>query len=446
MLILINFTHQPIIHENDPELLHMAIKSCIKEAVEYSERTVDVRSPSSYESITADKSTCQFYMKKFFFLAVDVHKRVFGLEWILECFRYVNGSSQERSNVNLECLLGECHADYRQSGGVALRRGLWLVLVLLFKAGKILLPADFKALQMRNPIGANKTLIDYGFTLYPELMWFCISARYKNEKSEFWQGVDKKICERVAQYGTRLFLIIGARAPEEINLESIIDVHREYYYLGRKGVGEIPVKAIMEYVCHYYQGRVKFTYLQFVGRLNDLRLKSDVSIKHRDTQEVQRIDERGILDEGQLVEWCKTTYKYKFRFDSICESDAAPRAAKVDSALSLWIGLQKKYFEIQRYENLKSSSAGVTLFNMYIFGYLPRWYNMYGDMAPVGYPSLVQDFNHAFFVQLERSPGAPMSLLHFLELITVDQKSTPYVAISQLDKFFDWVEKRTPPT
>lgn len=446
MLILINYTHQPIIRESDPELLHDAIKNCINEAVEYSERTVDVRSPSSYESITADKSTCQFYMKKFYVLAVDVHQRVFGVEWILECFKYVNSASQERSNVNLKCLLGECHADYRQSGGVALRRGLWLVLVLLFKAGKILLSADFKALQMRNPTSADRTLIDYGFALYPELMWFCISARYKNEKSDFWQGVDKKICERVAQYGTRLFFIIGARTPEEINCDSIIDIHKEYYYLGRKGVGEIPVKAIMEYVCHYYQGRVKFTYLQFLGRLNELRLKNDVSIKHRDNQEVQKIDVRGILDEGQLVEWCKTTYKYKFRFDSICESGVVPSTAKVDSALSLWISLQKKYFEIQRYENLKSSSAGVTLFNLYLFGYLPRWYNMYGDLATAGYPSSVQEFDHVFFVQFERSPGAPMSLLHFLGLITFEQKSIPYVTISQLDQFFDWVEKRTPPT
>lgn len=442
---MINYTDRPIVNELDKDALHLAIDSCIREALAYSESITDSRSPSSYESITADKATCQFYMKKFFALAADVRTRIYNVEWIQECYRYVTAASEDRSRIDFKLLLGIYHLDYRQSGAVVLRRGLWLVLVLLFKAGIIIIPANFKALQMRNHIGSRRNLIDYGFTTYPELMGFCISARYKNEESKFWNGVDKKICERIAQYGTRLFYIIGARVPEEISCNAIVDVHREYYYLGRKGVGEIPVKAIMEYVCQYYMDRVPFTYTHFISQLNELRLTTDASVKRSGDQKVQKIDEMGIIDELQLIKWCKTTQKHKFRFDSISGGGMVPHSEVVQNAFKVWIPLQKKFFEAKRYENLGTSSAGVTLFNIYMFGYLSRWYDIFGDLAPVSYPGLLEEFKLVFFVESDRAKNTPLSLLQFIKLVTADQKSTPYVVISQLDQFFDWVAKRTPP-
>ncbi|WP_206019382.1 hypothetical protein, partial [Pseudomonas viridiflava] len=106
---------------------------------------------------------------------------------------------------------------------VNLRRSLWLLLVLLFKDGCLLLTPLMKANQFKHKSPVHK---EFGFEHYPELMAFTMSARDKVNLPSFWEDVDQRVRERVAQYGTRLFWIIGAVKPEDLTIEKLVAVHK----------------------------------------------------------------------------------------------------------------------------------------------------------------------------------------------------------------------------
>ncbi|WP_164704759.1 hypothetical protein, partial [Pseudomonas viridiflava] len=125
-----------------------------------------------------------------------------------------------------------------------------------------------KANQFKHKSPVHK---EFGFEHYPELMAFTMSARDKVNLPSFWEDVDQRVRERVAQYGTRLFWIIGAVKPEDLTIEKLVAVHKKYYYENERLTAELPVHTIVNYVCGYFGARVCFDYPDLYHALNELR-------------------------------------------------------------------------------------------------------------------------------------------------------------------------------
>ncbi|WP_062390194.1 hypothetical protein [Pseudomonas abietaniphila] len=438
---MINHTDKPIwlahLGKIDSEIRH-----CLKEASEFIKKEYGMGAGWSYESITSGPKTVQLSFLKYFQYAPHLTSVEFSNEWMCEAFKYIAVPSGDTSEVDMGLLFGAAKSDYKKSVYTWVKRGLWLMFVMLYKSGCVSLPANFSALSYNSGRGAQGTRTDFAFETYPELMKFLVSSRYKLFPSDFWGAVPKKVCERMAQYGTRLFWMCGVTAPEQINIDDVIEVHLAYTLGERTLTAEIPTKSIMQYVCHYYQDRVPFTLEHYLIRLEEaVRARRTNSRRVPDTKELDISEnaedaEDAVFRDAAL--WVKRDY-LPSRIVNLQLFN--PWADYLKPRLGVWLISQKKYVDEKNYEREHSSAIGIAWLNAYLFEFLPRWYATNGLSWDVGYPSTPAELTNAIINPVERADNAPPSFHDFLERVLPENAETaPYTINNQLRAFFEWVE------
>lgn len=440
---MINHTDMPIWIGDDAEV-DSAIKSCIAEAAQFIGTEYGKGKHWSYDTITSGPESCQVSFIKHFVYAPGLGEANYTFDWVREVFKYVAaGSDQE--GLDMGMILGPSQKDYKKSVYTWVKRGLWLTLVMLYKNGFISIPANFSALSYNSGRGAAGTRTDFAFETYPELMRFLISSRYKLAVSDFWAGIPQKVCERIAQYGTRLFWMCGVTKPEQIDIDEVIEIHLAYTMGERLLTAEIPTRAIMQYVCHYYGDRVPFTLDEFLPRLEQaIRFRRNGATPSEVRERKISGPQHSVASVGELYNFVKVWVKrdYLPRRMSTVEL-FGPWHKLLKGTLDLWLNSQIKYLKEKAYEREETSALGIAQFNLYLFEFLPRWYSISGVTWSYNYPSQPRDISNIFISPAEPIVGAPPSFKTFLsEIYDADVETAPYAMMLQLKNFFSWVEAK----
>lgn len=435
---MINLTNAPA--WLDSYNCSVEIACAISEASEYLVRRYPPSRTLTFESITSTHGgdATELFFLKLFKYAPGCNNRQFDESWIVNAFEFVVAAKQDLSSVDLSGLFDVSREHYRRSAYTAVRKGIWLTLVLLYGKGCISLPASFKALSVIDESlpGAQRT--DFAFECYPELMNFVVSGRYKLCESEYWAGVDSKVRERVAQYGTRLFWVLGATKPEQINLDDVIKVHLHYIGSNDKLAAEIPTRTIMGFVCHRFGSRVGFTYEEFCRELDGKLLGA-----RKNSQGLSDVSgELSSLDElyAEMQALVKRDYAPS-RLGNFTPNDFGVEG--VAASFEYWMVSQRRFIERRNYEREFGSVGGISAFNMYMFEFLPRWYASFEYEAGYSYPSSPAKLSSIFIAPAEAVNGAPPSFLTFLDrLFKQPVVSADTVHLQQLSYYFNWVERK----
>ncbi|MCF5044130.1 hypothetical protein GIW79_27150 [Pseudomonas sp. PA-7-1E] len=440
---MINHTDMPIWIGGDADV-DSAIKASVAEAAKFIKSEYGKGKHWSYDTITAGPESCQVSFVKYFVYAPGLEEANYTFDWVLEVFKYVAAGSDQES-LDMGMILGPSKKDYKKSVYTWVKRGLWLTLVMLYKNGFISIPANFSALSSNSGSGAAGTRTDFAFETYPELMRFLISSRYKLAASDFWSGIPKKVCERIAQYGTRLFWMCGVTNPEQIDIDEVIEIHLTYTMGERLLTAEIPTRAIMQYVCHYYGDRVPFTLDEFLPRLEQaIRFRRNGSTPSEIRERKITGSQDSVASVDELYNFVKVWVKRDYLPKRMSTVDLfAPWCESLRDTLDIWLKSQIKYLGEKAYEREEVSALGIARFNLYLFEFLPRWYSIEGITWSYNYPYHPKDISNIFISPVEPVTGAPPSFKTFLtQMFDKNAETAPYAAMLQLKNFFSWVEAK----
>lgn len=434
----VNFTDKPVFLVDD-EALNDAVRKNIRTVSGFLDASYGSIT-ASYDSINSSPTMKPYTFKKFFVFSKGSGKRFYDASWVMAAYEYVLLGDLKASENLVAQLLLEDSVDYLPATKVFLKRPLWLLLVLLFKDKCLLLTPLLKANQFKHN---SPVLLEFGFDHYPELMAFTLSARDKVDLPVFWLGVDHRVRERVAQYGARLFWIIGAVKPEDLTIESLVAVHQKYFYEKERLTAELPVHTIIHYVCSFFGERVRFSYEELYHALNALR---PFKYKSGSRGELTAINFVPIIDrsesDDQLVDYCRLLVRSQFMPAKIMQNTILSHSSFHNApAVKRWIAVQKSYLELKAYEEERHSAFGLSLLNIYLFVYLDKWFSLFGGEG-LSYPEHISQFDLKFVAPITRDSGAPLPLKDFILRMAEDSPSVKYSSLQQLRVMFEWMEAK----
>lgn len=435
----VNFSEKPVFLVDEAQI-HRSVQKNIRIISKYIDKTYGP-CRLSYDAINSTPDKRYYSFKKFFVYSPNLSSRIYDESWVLSVYEYVLIGDLAPSQELVNRVLGEDAQHYYKIMKVDLRRSLWLLLVLLFKDGCLLLTPLMKANQFKYRSTVHK---EFGFELYPELMAFTLSARDKVDLPIFWENVDQRVRERVAQYGTRLFWIIGAIKPEDLTVENLVSVHKKYYYENERLTAELPVHTIVNYVCGYFGERVNFDYADLYHALNELRPNK---YKSGARGELASIDFNPVVEAAksseQIVDYCRLLVRTKFMPESILQNPVISDTGFHNApALLRWVAVQKTYLEMKGYEQEANGSLGSGLLNIYLFVYLDKWYSLFGSDADVSYPEFISQLSINFVAPLTQAVNSPLPLKNFIYELTSDALTIRSTSLQQLRAMFEWMEMK----
>ncbi|MEE4652448.1 hypothetical protein V2L06_18630 [Pseudomonas alliivorans] len=436
---MVNFSEVPVFLVDD-SIIHECVLKNIKVISRYIDEVYGVCN-LSYDAINSAPDKRYYAFKKFFVYSPNLLSRIYDKAWVLSAYEYVLLGDLNASQELVNSVLGQDSRNYYTIMKVNLRRSLWLLLVLLFKDGCLLLTPLMKANQFKHKSPVHK---EFGFEHYPELMAFTMSARDKVNLPSFWEDVDQRVRERVAQYGTRLFWIIGAVKPEDLTIEKLVAVHKKYYYENERLTAELPVHTIVNYVCGYFGARVCFDYPDLYHALNELRPNK---YKTGARGELTSIDFNPVVESAksseEIVDYCRLLVRTKFMPESILHNPILSETGFYNTPTLLrWVAVQKSYMEMKAYEQETNGALGSGIFNIYLFVYLDKWFSLFGEDSDVEYPEFISQLSIDFVAPLTRDPNSPLPLENFIHELTDGAPSIRSSALQQLRAMFEWMEMK----
>ncbi|WP_206360316.1 hypothetical protein, partial [Pseudomonas viridiflava] len=172
--MMVNFSEVPVFLVDD-SIIHECVLKNIKVISRYIDEVYGVCN-LSYDAINSAPDKRYYAFKKFFVYSPNLLSRIYDKAWVLSAYEYVLLGDLNASQELVNSVLGQDSRNYYTIMKVNLRRSLWLLLVLLFKDGCLLLTPLMKANQFKHKSPVHK---EFGFEHYPELMAFTMSARDK---------------------------------------------------------------------------------------------------------------------------------------------------------------------------------------------------------------------------------------------------------------------------
>ena len=118
-------------------------------------------------------------------------------------------------------------------------------------------------------------------------------------------------------------------------------------------------------------------------------------------------------------------------------------------SINYWLDIQKTFLKKKKYESESSGFQALGWFNIYLFLYLPWWYekNTLSVSQPPKYPSTLNTLNGEIFINrwTETSPSLPLDFLSFMDLIRKAkgwQNNTAYGVLISFVVFMRWCEHK----
>lgn len=335
---------------------------------------------------------------------------------------------------------------YMRTYGPVTKAPLGLFLVALHSSGAVTLPSTFTwpILHDRN---GNK--LEVGKFVASELLSFVRSLDPKSEKSNDRAfdviGGDRVRRSWFLSYATRLLLATGWHRPEEVNIQDLIKIKAADKEIN--GGRNIPFaySALLDVLAFAFEGRTKVTSRDWVSAIR-LAVATNVSRTGSAARDWQKFNENGPRRDCDLLDEVLNLTSAVGKPARLRSLSRLP-GLEVDfvSISKLWLDLEDLYVTKVPRENYKPVYNALGWWNLYIFYYLPYWFER-NPTSPCVFPHSPSLLLKSVFVSrlLPMGGEVPATFTEFLSLVAMRRKwlgTSHYSVLLQIERFFGFVER-----
>lgn len=404
-------------------------------AKEYDAESIDL------QSVTTKTNLRLAYVKYVRLYTLAKPHAVFDESYVLEAFE---AKSTARFHLDEDrfyrLTLADPHGKhcYRPSYRASIGLGLGFFLVALHSLGAVTLPFSFNFPMLR---AEDQTSLQVAPRIASELL--CL-VRSVGDKSSPYAAALRSVMtldSRQAWFrsvGTKLVLALGWHRAEDVNLKDLLEIKHanDATNFSRMG-GAVSFRALAEVLERHYGDKVR--------------------ISVRDWDAALRVNRNSLRDPSAPLngsdEGDPAAIVYSMR-----PSDATPsRLSKVDALPGLsidfaslrkeWTALELIYLRKLRLESTRERIRSLSYFNLYLFFYLPYWFDEHPD-TQLSFPSTPSKLIAGIFVSelIPKGYPAPLTYLDFFRKYGSQRSWTPSysnVSLKGLELFFEFLEKNS---
>ena len=338
---------------------------------------------------------------------------------------------------------------YTRSYARKVKTGLGLFLVALHSSGAVTLPSTFTWPQMREKDGRR---FEIGKYVASELLGFVRSLDTQSDKLPHQAfeaiGGDRKRREWFLTYASKLLLASGWHKPEDVNVADLLQIKLAESEVNSKNGVPLAYGALLDVLNLAFPGRIKVTSedwaealkrtLSTTVKLRGKRATVETALHHL-FEDGPRID-HDLLDEVLHLEsaWGKP--------ERVRLLTRLPGLDVDIAAMSkLWLDLEDLFVKKVARESYKSFNNAVGWWNVYLFYYLPYWFDR-NPRSSWSFPSSPNLLVKSVFVSrlLPLEEETPMTFMEFMNAQAERHEwrgNSFYATVLQLQIFFDFVER-----
>lgn len=393
------------------------------------------------KSVTT-KSYLRLAYAKYVRLCTLVRRDVrFDQQYAIEAFnayQVTHGGLSEVAFYKLTLAESDGQFAYRPTYRATVQLGLGFFLIALHGSGAVTLPYAF---NWPFPKQTNKTRIEIAPLIGSELIKLVRSVNDdESPHADALQAVTTHDRRRTwfLSNGTKVLLALGWNRPQDANIQDLLEL-----------------KAANDATDFSRCGR-SMGYRALVDVL-ERRYGNEVAVSVREWDEALRAGDRR---NGQTK---RQLDKYDQQYGALevfamLPSDALPeRISQVSSLPGLdtdfismkktWLELQSTYLRKLRMESPKDRMRAIGYLNLYLFFYLPYWFDEHGETR-LKFPSNPSKLLVSVFISrlVRLDFPVPLTYLEFLEEYGQQHGWTPmyqYTCLKALEPFFEFLEQNS---
>jgi hypothetical protein len=335
--------------------------------------------------------------------------------------------------------------EYRKSYRVALKRGLGIFLIALHCRSALTLPMSFEWPKhiIRNGLDDD---------IFSELLGFLRSLDPSREELPHPAfasvGTTKKRKEWFLTYGTKLLLATGWQKPSDANIKDLEAIKDAESGLGVAGE-VLAYKAMIDVFRSRFQSLFEVT----VDDWSEL-LRSPGRLQNQSNSKIRRRVESSLGNES-LFDGARPDADVLAEIIGFAPSVASPDALRLRKrlpGLSLdisefskpWVDLQDLYMRKVKRENYKPVVAALGYLNIYLFFYLPYWFNRHPN-TELKFPDIPRRLLQTIFISrlLPIEGDTPKTFIEVMDMIHASrewEQNSYYGMLKQVCAFFEFLE------
>jgi len=334
---------------------------------------------------------------------------------------------------------------YRRTYVARTKSGLGLFLVALHSSGAITLPSTFRWPLMHND---KRGWIEIGKHVASELLSFVRTLDpYSETVSHPAFDVVGGDCYRRSwflSYATRLLLATGWHSPEDVNLADLMRIKAAENTINDGKQVPFAFGALLDVLDVAFPNRIKVTSKNWAEAL---RLARATCVEPENAGKAwERLNEPGPRSDPDLLNEVlnlNSAYAKPVRMRSLTRLPGL----QVDfPAISkLWLDLEELYISKTARENYKGIYSALGWWNIFLFYYLPYWFDRRSD-SPWLFPRSPELLIRSVFVSrlLPSDHSTPTTFVEFISAIAERRQwkgNNFYAVLLQIEEFFTFIER-----
>ena len=445
---MINTTNGQLVFAETKNILHFDIVRAMENSAEALLKLHDLED-LDLTTVTTKTNTIAAYAK---FVRLHIlHQNVYFDEAYLESVWdfYKTGASVITPEQYYAATLGTPNTDYefKRSYCKALKQGFGLFLVTLHGQGTITLPIRFDW----PPHLAKAGRVSEELGIFSELLGFLRLLHRDSEELPHpaFKSVDTNIKRRewFLCYATKLLLATGWLTPEEASLEDLLTIRKEVLLWDTTDVVNV-YKQLIDVLRARYGESFNITVEAWTSAIRSSHVTShklenlfSMRIEGNSQNKCPRDDADLLNDVVKATPIIASPEALRSR----------PRLPGLTTDLhpltSKWLGLEEVYLRTLNRENYKPVIAALGYLNIYLFFYLPYWFQRYADSS-LEFPDVPRKLTSSLFIArlLDTKENVPFTFIDYMEARQRHKKwgnNGYYGILKQVEIFFKFLEENS---
>lgn len=365
----------------------------------------------------------------------------FDESYVLEAFAaesFLGGSMSEETFYRLTLAEPGGPYPYRPAYRAMVQFGLGFFLVALHSRGAVTLPFSFR---WPFPKRQDKTRIEIAPFLGSELIKLVRSVG--DAVSPVAEALESITTHKgrttwFLSHCTKLLLALGWNRPEDANLNDLLKLKEANDSTDFSGCGRsMGYLALVTALERSYGDNMEVSVRAWDEALRDIERKNHKTSRLLGNQEYSERtpDVFSMFPSDALPE-------------RICHVKSLP-GLDVDfpSMRKTWVEIQKIYMRKLRLETTKEKLKAIGYLNLYLFFYLPYWFDQHRD-TKIKYPSKPNQMLASIFISrlVPQEFEAPLDFVEFIDKFRQRSKWAPvthHMALKNVEQFFEFLEKNS---